>query len=98
MNSFLILSLCRRSSDPKMRALMTLRSVTMYGTLSVACISFMITLKRYCCVFTPCGRGRGGKDALGASVQEKNAHEVRRDFVKIHPTQHTHAQSKHRIE
>lgn len=54
MNSFLILSLCRRSSDPKMRALMTLRSVTMYGTLSVACSSFMITLKRYCCVFTPC--------------------------------------------
>lgn len=64
MNSFLILSLCRRSSDPKMRALMTLRSVTMYGTLSVACSSFMITLKRYCCVFTPCGGG--GEDALGA--------------------------------
>lgn len=55
MNSFLILSLCRRSSDPKMSALMTLRSVTMYGTLSVACSSFMITLKRYCCVLTPCG-------------------------------------------
>lgn len=76
---------------------MTLRSVTMYGTLSVACSSFMITLKRYCCVFTPCGGGGGGEDAFGALVQE-NHHEVRRDFVKIHPTQHTHAQSKHTIE
>lgn len=52
MNSFLSLSLCRRSSIPKMRALMTLSTVAMYEGFSVACSSFMITLKRYCCIFT----------------------------------------------
>lgn len=86
MNSFLILSLCRRSSDPKMRALMTLRRVTMYGTLSVACSSFMITLKRYCCVFTPCG----SPDALGILMQGKHLHG---DFVKLTHPAHTYTRT-----
>lgn len=46
MNSLRSLSLMRRSSAPRMRALTKLSRVTMYGTLSVACSSLMIMLKR----------------------------------------------------